>query len=481
MEHYYNYINNTWTASSDGETNKHYNPSNPSECIGTTEMASKEDVDHAIESAKEASLRWKETSSVERGEYLRKAADILENKADEIAMTATKEMGKCITETKQEVARAATILRYYGQDGMREIGSVLPSSQSGKTLYSVRVPLGVVAVITPWNFPIAIPIWKIAPALVYGNTVVWKPSRENSITAVKIAQIFEEANLPAGVLHLVNGSGSKVGDALTEHKDVAGVSFTGSNAIGQHIASKAVARNKKYQLEMGGKNPIVVLGDADVEKAATLTLDGAMKQTGQRCTAASRVYVENSIFEEFKEKLLEKVKKIKIGDGADETITMGPIVSGKQFDSVLSYIEKGKEEGATLLYGGKSLKEELNNGYFIEPAIFTDVTEEMTIAKEEIFGPVLCMMKIDSYEEGVEKANNTEFGLSAAIFTTSLEKALDFTQKSEVGMVHVNGETGGAEPQAPFGGTKESSAGPSEQGQAAVEFYTELKTVSISK
>ena len=416
------------------------------------------------------------TLSIERGDILRKAADILEKQVQEIAEMASKEMGKRLVETKGEVLRGAMILRYYAQEGMRKMGELLPSANPQNTLYSLRVPIGVVSVITPWNFPVAIPIWKIAPALVYGNTVVWKPAQETGITAVMIAKVFEQAGLPKGVLNLVNGEGNLVGSALVEHPGISAVTFTGFNLVGREIALKAVKQNKKFQLELGGKNPVIVLEDADLDQAAKLTLEGAMKQTGQRCTATSRAYVVQAIYDLFMEKVLELVKHIKVGDSLDETVDMGPIASHKQFDNVVSYIAKGMDEGAKLLYGGKRLQgANFNKGYFIEPTIFGNATNEMTITKEEIFGPVLTVIKVADYEEALAKANDTIYGLSASLFTTSLDKAFHFIKNSEVGMVQINGETGGAEPQAPFGGMKESSSGTENKVKQLLNFLLLIK------
>ncbi|VEF49223.1 aldehyde dehydrogenase [Bacillus freudenreichii] len=478
MANYLNFIGGEWVSASSGETHEHFNPAKPSESIGFTTVSTVGDVEKAVEAAKSAAAGWKAMSSVNRGEILRKAADILEERADDIAKTATQEMGKRFIETKGEALRGASILRYYAQEGMRKKGEVLPSAADGTTLLAVRVPVGVVAAITPWNFPIAIPIWKIAPALVFGNPVVWKPGQETGITAAKVTKVFEDAGLPAGVLNLVLGRGSVVGDVLTTHKDVAAVTFTGSNAVGQNIAKLATEHGKKFQLELGGKNPAVVLEDANLDLAARLVVEGAMKQTGQRCTATSRAYVEASIYDEFVEKVIENAKQITIGDGLQDGITMGPVASKKQFDTVTGYIQKGKDEGAELLYGGSTL--DIDGGYYIEPTIFGNATHEMTIVNEEIFGPVVALMKVADYNEALEKANNTIYGLSAAVFTDSLEKAFHFMENSEVGMVQINGETGGAEPQAPFGGTKASGQGPKEQGQSAAEFFTTNKTVTIN-
>ena len=481
VSNYLNYIGGRWTESSTGEKHEHFNPAKPSESIGFTQVSSIEEVKEAVQQAKVAFSDWKQRSSVERGEILRKAADFLEENVQEIAEIATKEMGKRIVETKGEVLRGAMILRYFAQEGMRKTGEMLPSANPNNTLYTTRVPVGVVSVISPWNFPIAIPIWKIAPALVYGNTVVWKPAQDAGITAVKIAEVFDKAGLPAGVLNIVNGRGSALGNSIVEHEDVAAITFTGSNEVGRAIGIRAVAQNKKYQLELGGKNPVVVLKDADIDLAAKLTVEGCMKQTGQRCTATSRVYVEEAIYDLFMEKIMGIVKDIKVGDGINESVTMGPVASKKQYETVCSYIEKGIEEGGNLYYGGKTLEgPDYQGGYFIEPTIFDNVTNEMTIAKEEIFGPVLAVIRVANYEEALEKANDTIYGLSASLFTTNLDKAFHFIKNSEVGLVQINGETGGAEPQAPFGGMKESSSGTREQGQAAMEFFTSYKTVTIT-
>lgn len=479
--HLKNFINGKWKEGRSGEINEVKNPANINECVATTVSSTVDDVDEAVTYAKSASELWKKLSPVERGKYLHEVANQFEEHVDEIAKLATKEMGKRLEETRGEVLRGVAILRYYAQEGMRKIGEMLPSAASNNHLYAIRVPVGVIGVISPWNFPIAIPIWKIAPALIYGNTVVWKPAKHATASAVKIAEMFSKANVPAGVLNLVNGTGSVVGNRIVEHPDVHAITFTGSNQVGQTIATKVVSQNKKYQLELGGKNPAIVLEDADINMAAKLTIEGAMKQTGQRCTATSRVFVEKSIYQPFLEKLLGYVKNIQVGNGMDSDVTMGPVVSKSQYDSILHYIEIGKKEGAEIIYGGNALNgKNYDQGYYIEPTIFTNVTNDMVIAQEEIFGPVLSVIQVENYEEALAQANDTIYGLSASLFTSNLEKTFHFIQNSEVGMVQVNGETGGAEPQAPFGGMKQSSSGSREQGQAAVEFFTEYKTVAIT-
>ncbi|MEK5103880.1 aldehyde dehydrogenase family protein [Cytobacillus sp. FSL M8-0252] len=466
------------------DTNKkkymRYNPANTDELIGEVEESSLAEVDLAATSARQAFLKWKNKPSIERGEILRVAADLLEANMEELAILATKETGKVIRETRGEIGRAAAILRYYGQEGWRQIGEHIPSAFIGKTLYSSRVPIGPIAVISPWNFPIAIPIWKMAPALVFGNTVVWKPSEESTLTAIKLAEILWQAGLPKDVLQMVNGSGATIGEALVRHKEITAVTFTGSNQVGNQIAVTAASQQKKYQLELGGKNPAIVMADCDLSFAAQSCIDGAMKQSGQRCTATGIVYVEEAVYDSFKTILEDTINELKIGDPLSEMTDIGPVVSKRQYEKVQSYIQKGLGEGAELVCGRKSLADTYwQNGYYIQPTIFENVKENMRIVKEEIFGPVLCLRKVANYKEALEATNSSKYGLSASIFTNNLHQAFHFIQHAEAGMVQVNGETGGAEPQAPFGGMKASSSGSREQGQAAIEFFTEIKTVSI--
>lgn len=454
------------------EIREQFNPAKPSQCIGQVELLTIDETKEVIVAAQEAFEGWKNTSSVTRGEILRVTADLLEKNSDKVAEIASSEMGKTKNEMLGEVKRGASILRYFAQEGMRAKGEVLPSANEAKLLYTMRVPLGVVAAITPWNFPVAIPLWKIAPALVYGNIVVWKPSIESALTGKMIGQLFQQAGLPENVLNVVQGRGSKVGQVLLEAPEVKAITFTGSNVVGQSILDTAGSTNKKIQLELGGKNAAIILADANINQAAKLTIEGAMKQTGQRCTATSRVYIEETVYERVLEQLIEEAKKIEVG------VAMGPVSSKGQYDSILSAIEKAKDEGAELVYGGCPAKG-MSEGYYIDPTIFTNVTHEMSIAHEEIFGPVLAVIKVKDYEEAVRLSNDSNFGLSASIYTNSIPKAFDFINRSEVGLVQVNDETGGAEPQAPFGGVKNSSTGAREQGQAAKEFFTTFKTITI--
>ncbi|WP_374724550.1 aldehyde dehydrogenase family protein [Calidifontibacillus erzurumensis] len=450
-----------------------FNPANTSECIGKIELDTISETEEKIDASEEAFQKWSRMSSVARGEILQTLANLLIEHMEPLAELASKEMGKTLPEMIGEVKRGASILRYFSQEGMRATGEVLPSASDDKMIYTKRVPLGVVAVITPWNFPIAIPLWKIAPALVYGNTVVWKPSIEVALTSQYMADLFVKAGLPDHVLNIVQGRGSKLGKVLIESPKVKAISFTGSNAVGQQILDVAGPTKKKIQLELGGKNAAIILADADLDLAAAKTIEGAMKQTGQRCTATSRVYIEAPVYDAVVEKLIENAKQIKVG------VTMGPLASKQQFENVLEHIERAKGQGAKCIFGGKPVAE-LSEGYFVEPTLFTNVTHDMDLAKEEVFGPVLAIFKVADYEEAVRLANDSDFGLSASIYTTNIQKAFDFIDRSEVGLVQINDETGGAEPQAPFGGMKNSGTGAREQGQAAKEFFTTLKTITIN-
>lgn len=454
------------------EIREQFSPAKPTQCIGHIEMISIEETNAIVNEAQQAFHTWKNTSPVTRGEILRVTADLLEQHIQLVAETASQEMGKTKQEMLGEVKRGAAILRYFAQEGMRAHGEVLPSVSESKLLYSMRVPLGVVAAITPWNFPVAIPLWKIAPALVYGNTVVWKPSIEAALTGKLIGELFEQAGMPKHVLNIVQGRGSNVGQALLEAPAVKAITFTGSNGVGQNILNTAGATNKKIQLELGGKNAAIILADADLQKAAKLTIEGAMKQTGQRCTATSRVYIEETVYDEVIELLIKEVQQIEVG------VTMGPAASKAQYDNILAAIEQAKADGAKLVFGGGPTQH-ITEGYYIDPTIFVNVTHDMAIARDEVFGPVLAVVKVKNYDEALQLSNDSEFGLSASIYTTNIQKAFDFIKHSEVGLVQVNDETGGAEPQAPFGGVKNSSTGAREQGQAAKEFFTTMKTVTI--
>lgn len=477
---YLNYINGEWQAAGTGQTVPSINPAQKSEVVGYVQSSSLEDLNQAVASAKSAQQGWRKLSGAARGDYLFKAANLLESRIDEIAESMTREMGKTLPEAKGETARGVAILRYYAGEGMRKIGDVIPSTDSEALMFTTRVPLGVVGVISPWNFPVAIPIWKMAPALIYGNAVVLKPAQETAVTAAKIVECFAEAGLPAGVLSLVTGSGAVIGQGIAEHPDVNGITFTGSNQVGKRVGQAALARGAKYQLEMGGKNPILIAADADLDLAVDATISGGIRSTGQKCTATSRVIVMSEVYETFKEKLLSKLKGLTVGHGLDAGTWLGPCANENQLRTVQSYIQKGIEEGAELLFGGSSPDHpDLAEGFYIQPTVFDKVTPEMAIAREEIFGPVLALIQVESMEQAIQVANDSDFGLSASIYTQNIGNILTFIQDMDAGLVRINSETAGVELQAPFGGMKQSSSHSREQGQAAIEFFTSIKTVFL--
>ncbi|RPK10780.1 alpha-ketoglutaric semialdehyde dehydrogenase GucD [Priestia endophytica] len=477
---YKNFIYNEWVDSESHETIKSTSPMNKEEVVGYVQKSTKNDLEKAIQSAHKVKKTWRKIGQAQRGQYLFKVADILEKNLNDIAETMTREMGKTLPEAKGETARGVAILRYYAGEGMRKEGDVIPSSDCDALMFTKRTPLGVVGVITPWNFPVAIPIWKIAPALVYGNTVVFKPATDAAVTAAKVIDCFAQAGLPEGVLNFVTGSGSIIGQGLIDHPLLNAITFTGSENAGQKVAQSAAARGIKFQLEMGGKNPLIVTKDADLDSAVEAAISGGFRSTGQKCTASSRVIVESVVYESFKEKLVEEISKITVGNGLNEGVWMGPCASESQFNSVKKYIEIGKEEGAVLVTGGGELKgDEFDKGYYISPTVFENVKPEMRIAQEEIFGPFITLINAKDLEEAIEIANDTKYGLSASIFTTNINALLEFVDEIEAGLVRINAESAGVELQAPFGGMKASSTGSREQGEAAKEFYTAIKTIFI--
>jgi alpha-ketoglutaric semialdehyde dehydrogenase len=476
-----NYIGGQWVASHSGKTLSRENPADWREVVGAYQDSTVDDVMAACDAAAKAFPGWAGLAGPARGEFLRKAADILESRVEDVARTMTREMGKTIGEARGETRRGVTILRYFAQEGLREVGLTIPSADVRTLMYTTRVPLGPVALITPWNFPVAIPVWKLAPALAYGNTVVLKPAGLTTVTATRVVECLVDAGLPAGVLNLVGGSGGRIGSALAKNQHVHGISFTGSNAVGRQLAGDALERNTKYQLEMGGKNPVIVCDDADLAQAVELTVSGAMRSTGQKCTATSRAIVMEPVLKEFTERVVARCRELKVGPGLDETVYMGPAVSRDQLETDLHYIQVGKDEGARLLCGGgQPGGERFAHGYFVQPTVFDQVTPAMKIAQEEIFGPVLGIMRAGSMEEALTLANDVKFGLSASIFTRDINRVLQFAATVDVGMIRVNGETAGVEPQAPFGGMKASSSHSREQGRAALEFFTSVKTVTFS-
>ncbi|ACZ40317.1 aldehyde dehydrogenase family protein [Sphaerobacter thermophilus] len=477
---YRNYIGGEWVMPSGAELRPNQNPADTREVLGEFPRSSEEDVARAVEAAAEALPGWRRTSGPQRSAILTKAAEILERRAQEIGEVLTREEGKTIGEGVGEVLRGVQILRFYAGEPLRPIGENYASANPDTFLYTERVPVGVVGVITPWNFPVAIPIWKLAPCLAYGNTAVFKPAELTPLTAHLITEVFAEAGLPPGVLNLVHGPGQVVGEALARHPKVNAITFTGSNAVGRHLYQIASARGAKVQLELGGKNPVVIAEDADLAQAVEIVTSGAMRSTGQKCTATSRVIVAEPLLKEFTEALVERAKSITVGPGIDPATYMGPLVSEERRESVLRYIEIGKQEGAKLLTGGEPLTgPEHKHGFFVAPTVFADVEPTMRIAQEEIFGPVVGVIRARSLDEAIEIANGVDFGLSASIITRDIRKAFHFIRSVEAGIVHVNSETAGAEPHVPFGGMKGSSSYSREQGRAAMEFFTQTKTVYL--
>lgn len=475
-----NYIGGQWKPPGNRERLESMNPANKREVVGYVANSNGFELNEAVYAAETARLQWRKKTGAERGQLLVRTAELLESRLDEIGETMCREMGKTFAEAKGETARGAAILRYYAGEGMRKIGDVIPSSDADAFLFTTRVPLGVVGVISPWNFPVAIPIWKIAPALIYGNTVVWKPAVETAVTAAAVMQCFHDAGFPEGAVNMIVGSGAVIGNGMANHPGIHGITFTGSNSVGKQVGQAALARGAKYQLEMGGKNPIIIAGDADLDLAVDAVISGGLRSTGQKCTATSRVIVEKSIYDLFKTKLLEKVATLKVGNGMDASVWLGPCANEKQLETVLRYIQKGKEEGAVLLFGGTRPEgSALSDGFYITPAVFDRVESRMSIAQEEIFGPVLALIEAKDFEDAISLANDTAYGLSASIYTKNIGNVLSFVQNMEAGLIRVNAETAGVELQAPFGGMKQSSSHSREQGQAAIEFFTSVKTVFI--
>jgi len=479
---YANYISGEWVPPVGGEYLPNINPADRTDVVGEFPNSDSLDAKRAIEAAAEAQESWAALSAHARGEYLRQAADVLEKRADAVAFDLMREEGKSLPEAKGETLRGVTILRYYAAQTMMPDGEVIPSASAKTFLYTRRVPLGVCALITPWNFPIAIPLWKTAPALAYGNTVVLKPAGYAPLTAWNIANCFAEAGLPKGVFNVVFGAGARVGETLATHRSVSAISFTGSVQTGKTIAGWASAHGKKYQLEMGGKNAVVVLCDADLEQATNLTIQGAFRSAGEKCTATSRAIVLRDIYDAFAARLVEKTKSLKLGPGDDPDAYLGPVISESAQKDILGYIEIARREGAELLCGGGVPTGALfDRGFYVQPTVCGEVRPEMRIAQEEVFGPVLCLMRADDFDHAIALLNDVEFGLSASIFTTNLNAAMAFAERAQAGMIRINGETAGVEPQAPFGGFKASSSYSREQGQAARDFFTQIKTISVDR
>lgn len=461
-----------------GDVVESRNPARPHEVVGTVAAAGAADVRDAFAAAREAAAGWRRTPGPRRGEILFAAAELLARRAEPIAAELTREEGKTLPEARAEVARGVAVLRFHAGEASRQGGAVHRSMREDTFLYSVREPLGVVSVITPWNFPVAIPLWKIAPALAHGNTVVFKPSEVTPLGGVRVAEVLADAGLPAGVLNLVCGDPAEIGDAMTGDPEIDGISFTGSLRVGDHIRRRAAERRIKLQLELGGKNPVIVLDDADVEQAVEQTMRGAMHSSGQKCTATSRAIVTPGIRDAYVERLLERVCELRVGDPLESGVDLGPLVSGAQYERVAGYLDVAAAEGHRLALGGRPERAD-GDGWFVPPTVYLEVDPDSRIGREEIFGPVLGVMGAGDLDEALELAHRVEYGLSASVFTRDIERALRFVREVRAGVVHVNSETTGAEPHVPFGGMRASSAGYREQGEAAAEFFTDVKTVYV--
>src|ERR1041384_6330493 len=455
MDTYRNFINGKWTESSSSKTVKNINPANTDDVIGINSQATREEARAAVEAAAEAFHSWRRTPAPQRGKIVAKAARLMEEAKEELAQILTREEGKTIGESRGELQRSINVAEFCAGESRRMNGETIFSELPSNFVYTIKQPLGVVACVTPWNFPVAIPTWKIAPALVAGNTVVFKPATLTPATAVRIVEIFEEAGIPPGVLNLILGSGSDAGDEIIGHPAVKAVSFTGSNPVGIRLYEQVSRRGAKCQCEMGGKNPVVILEDCDMDLAVENTVQGAFGSSGQRCTATSRAVVVDKIADEFVERVSKRAQSMRIGDGMDPKTDIGPSVDEGQFKTVLEYLNIGREDGATLVCGGERASGNgLDKGYFVNPTVFDKVTADMRIAREEIFGPVLSVMRVKDFEEAMTVANDTEFGLSSSIFTNDVARMFLFVHEIEPGMTHINSPTTGGEAHIPFGGIK---------------------------
>ncbi len=472
MTIYQNLIAGEWVGSN---ATKNINPSDTNEVVGLYADGSADDTRNAVAAAKAAFPAWSRSGIWERHVILKKAGDEIMARKDELGALLAREEGKTLPEATGEVIRASQIFEFFAGEALRLAGEVLPSVRPNIGIEITREALGVIGIITPWNFPIAIPAWKIAPALCYGNTIVFKPAELVPACSWAIVDILHRAGLPKGVLNLIMGKGSVVGQAMLESPDVHGITFTGSTGTGRRVAAASIEHNRKFQLEMGGKNPMVVLDDADLNVAVEAAANSGFFSTGQRCTASSRLIVTEGIHDKFVAALTDKLKTLVVDNALKAGTHIGPVVDERQLKTDTDYIEIGRKEGAKLAFGGEVISRE-TPGFYLQPTLFTEATNQMRISREEIFGPVVSVIRVKDYDEALATANDTPFGLSAGIATTSLKHATHFKRNSEAGMVMVNLPTAGVDFHVPFGGRKGSSYGPREQGKYAAEFYTTVKT-----
>jgi aldehyde dehydrogenase (NAD+) len=480
IEAYRNFVGGAWVPSASGDLFENRNPANSDDLIGLFQKSTAADVVEAIDAARRAYQRWRLVPAPRRAELLFRAAEMVADRKEALARDMTREMGKVLDETRGDVQEAIDMTYFMAGEGRRQYGQTVPSELRDKFALSIRQPLGVCAVITPWNFPMAIPSWKIIPALVCGNTVVFKPATLTPLSALNFVKILEEAGVPPGVVNLVTGSGEEVGNALLVNDDIRVVSFTGSTDVGRTVSKRAAPSFKRVHLEMGGKNVIMILEDANLELAVEGCLWGGFGTTGQRCTAASRVVVHEKVYRQFLDQFVARARTLRVGDGIDPRTEIGPVVSRGQLDTVMKYVEIGQKEGATLACGGHRLTDgAYAKGFFHEPTIFADVAPSMRIAQEEIFGPVVSVIGSRSFEEAVAIGNDVQYGLSASIYTRDVNKAFAAMRDLNTGIFYVNAPTIGAEVHLPFGGTKQTGNGHREAGTAALDVFSEWKSVYV--
>jgi acyl-CoA reductase-like NAD-dependent aldehyde dehydrogenase len=477
---YKNFINGEWVESRGGHAYENRNPANPDELVGMFVSSTSEDVDAAVEAATAAYKKWRLVPAPKRAEMLFRAAELLLQRKEEFSRDMTREMGKVLAESRGDVQEAIDMTYYMAGEGRRLFGQTTPSELPNKFAMSVRQSIGVCGMITPWNFPMAIPSWKMMPALISGNTVVLKPAEDTPLSSYHLVQVLTDAGVPAGVVNLVSGNGPDAGAPLAQHSDVPVVSFTGSTAVGRLIAVACAPDFKHCSLEMGGKNIILVMEDANLDLAVDGAIWGGFGTTGQRCTAASRVAVHKSVYHEFVSRFVARAKALRVGNGLDPTTEMGPCINEQQLQTVMEYVEIGKNEGAKLLTGGNRLNGgSLAKGWFHAPTVFGDCNPKMRIAQEEIFGPVVSVIPVSGFDDAIDVANGVPYGLSASIYTRDVNRAFQATRDLYTGIVYVNAPTIGAETHLPFGGTKQTGNGHREAAIAAIDFYTEWKTVYI--
>ncbi|HVH71026.1 MAG TPA: aldehyde dehydrogenase family protein [Candidatus Dormibacteraeota bacterium] len=475
-----NFINGEWVESRSGKAYENRNPASTDELLGMFVASNEEDVDLAVDAATEAYKTWRLLPAPKRAEILFRAAELLVQHKEEFAKDMTREMGKILAESRGDVQEAIDMTYYMAGEGRRLFGQTTPSELPNKFAMSVRQPIGICGMIAPWHFPMAIPSWKMMPALISGNPLVLKPAEDTPLSAYHLVQMLNEAGLPRGVVNLVSGDGPNAGAPLTQHKGVPVISFTGSTDVGRIIAKACAPDFKHCSLEMGGKNIIIVMEDANLDLAIDGAVWGGFGTAGQRCTAASRVAVHKSAYKEFVTRFVERAKSLKVGDGLDPKTEMGPVINEQQLSTVMSYVEIGKNEGAKLLTGGNRLTgSEHSKGWFHEPTVFGDCSPSMRIAQEEIFGPVVSVIPIGGLDEAIEVANGVPYGLSASIYTRDVNRAFQAMRDFYTGIVYINAPTIGAETHMPFGGTKQTGNGHREAAIAAIDFFTEWKTVYI--